>query len=339
MITPYESARMLAYTFIACFVFASVTLAGEVVAPKPLYRDPVYDGAADPVIVWNRAEKKWFMLYTNRRATAEGTRGVEWVHGTRIGIATSGDGANWTYEGTADIGLGGATDTHWAPDVFFVGGKYHMFLTFVPGTQRDWNHSRQIVHLTSDDCVKWADPVELKLHSDRCIDASVCDMPDGTWRLWYNDERDHKSIYWATSPDLSTWTDRGRAVDGPPGEGPKVFRWRDRYWMVVDHWNGLGVYRSDDAEHWARQPELLLATPGTGVDDGVVANHCDVVVSGDRAYVYYFTHPGRAGADAKKDGVEQRRSSIQVAELTLVDGTVKCDRDVPTHVELTVPTD
>ncbi|MDR1722954.1 MAG: DUF5054 domain-containing protein [Tannerella sp.] len=28
-------------------------------APKPLYQDPVYDGAADPVVVWNRNEKKW----------------------------------------------------------------------------------------------------------------------------------------------------------------------------------------------------------------------------------------------------------------------------------------
>ncbi len=37
-------------------------------APKPLYRDPVHDGAADPSLIWNRAEKKWMMFYTNRRA-------------------------------------------------------------------------------------------------------------------------------------------------------------------------------------------------------------------------------------------------------------------------------
>jgi hypothetical protein len=34
--------------------------AGEV-APTPLYRDPIYDGAADPALVWNRAEKTWLM--------------------------------------------------------------------------------------------------------------------------------------------------------------------------------------------------------------------------------------------------------------------------------------
>jgi rhamnogalacturonan endolyase len=29
------------------------------VAPKPLYRDPVHDGAADPVLIWNRQREKW----------------------------------------------------------------------------------------------------------------------------------------------------------------------------------------------------------------------------------------------------------------------------------------
>jgi hypothetical protein len=40
-------------------------------APKPLYRDPVYDGAADPVVIWNPKVKRWWMFYTNRRATME----------------------------------------------------------------------------------------------------------------------------------------------------------------------------------------------------------------------------------------------------------------------------
>jgi len=54
--------------------------------PKPLYPDPVYDRAADPVVVWNKAEKKWFMLYTNRRANVKDLDGVTWVHGIRIGL-------------------------------------------------------------------------------------------------------------------------------------------------------------------------------------------------------------------------------------------------------------
>jgi hypothetical protein len=118
------------------------------------------------------------------------------------------------------------------------------------------------------------------------------------------------------------------------GEGPKVFVWRGKYWMVVDHWNGLGVYRSDDATAWEKQKGMLLDVPGKGEDDGVVANHCDVVVNGERAWLFYFTHPGRRGPDAKKDGVEQRRSSIQVVELAIKDGTLACDRDSETRVAL-----
>ena len=76
-------------------------------APKPLYRDPVHDGAADPVLVWNRGERAWWMFYTNRRANAAGLPGVSWVHGTRIGIAESADGgATWKYRGTADLPIG-----------------------------------------------------------------------------------------------------------------------------------------------------------------------------------------------------------------------------------------
>ena len=75
------------------------------VAPKPLYRDPVYDGAADPVLCWNYQEKKWLMFYTNRRANVADAEGVSWVHGTPIGIAESSDGgATWTYRCTANIG-------------------------------------------------------------------------------------------------------------------------------------------------------------------------------------------------------------------------------------------
>ena len=40
-------------------------------APAPLYCDPVHDGAADPTLIWNRDEKCWWMLYTNRRADAD----------------------------------------------------------------------------------------------------------------------------------------------------------------------------------------------------------------------------------------------------------------------------
>jgi hypothetical protein len=113
------------------------------IADKPLFRDPTFDGAADPVVIWNRRERKWFMLYTNRRANVKDTTGVEWVHGTRIGIAESTDaGASWKYKGVADIDYGSATYTYWAPDVVYHGSTYHMYLTVVPGIFKDWNATR-----------------------------------------------------------------------------------------------------------------------------------------------------------------------------------------------------
>jgi hypothetical protein len=309
------------------------------VAAKPLFRDPVYDGAADPVLVYNPARGRWWMFYTNRRATAQGLPGVSWVHGTRIGIAESPDGgASWDYVGTADIelppALGGADATHWAPDIVRADdGVYHMFLTVVPGVFEDWKHPRVIVHLTSTDLRNWRNPIKVPLATDKVIDAALARLPDGGWRLWYNNEQDGKNTWYADSPDLDHWTDRGRAL-AQRGEGPKVFRWRDSWWMIIDLWRGLGVYRSQDAVHWTAQPSTLLSEPGLGPDDGVIGGHADVVVSGGRAYIFYFTHPGRRGAEAKQDGSPQRRSVIQVAELLEEGGVLRVERDQPVHIRL-----
>src|SRR5262249_52319361 len=132
----------------------------------------------------NRGEKKWFMLYTNRRANVPDLKGVEWVHGTPIGIAESTDGGvTWTYRGVAEIQYGQEPHSYWAPDVIYDSGVYHMFLTYVPGMHADWKGTRQIVHLTSADLLKWEPAGELKLTSDRTIDASIVRLADGKWRL------------------------------------------------------------------------------------------------------------------------------------------------------------
>lgn len=316
------------------------------IAPKPLYRDPLFDGAADPVVVWNAQERAWWMFYTNRRANAPGLSGTAWVHGCRIGIASSADGGTtWRYAGTCEIELpaeiGGAEPTHWAPDIVSTpDGLHHMFLTVVPGIFEDWNHPRTLVHLTSRDLRRWSYRSALKLASDRVIDACVHRLPNGGWRMWYNNERDGKSIYFADSPDLQRWTDRGRCA-GVAGrcEGPYVFAWKGAYWMIVDTWRGLGVYRSDDLLHWSGQPEVLLSKPGKGTDDGVNGGHACVVVSENRAFCFYFTHPGRAGTISPKDKNDPslRRSSIQVVELFERDGHLTCDRDADTRLMLRPP--
>lgn len=309
------------------------------VAPQPLFRDPVFDGAADPVVIWNAERGRWWMFYTNRRATASGLSGVAWVHGTRIGIAESADGGvNWKYLGEAAVELpesvAGAEPTHWAPDVIMgPEGRYHMFLTVVPGVFENWNHPRRIVHLRSKDLRNWQYFKTLELASDRVIDASLLQLPDGSWRMWYNDERTGKSIWYADSPDLETWRDGEKIVGDRPGEGPKVFRWKGFYWMITDVWSGLGVYRSTDALQWERQPgENLLATPGSGVDDHAFGHHADVLVQANRAYLFYFTHPDRS--EDGGEGENPRRSSIQVTELHFDGQWLSVNRDEPTLIVL-----
>ncbi|HEX2854548.1 MAG TPA: glycosyl hydrolase [Opitutaceae bacterium] len=318
------------------------------IAPKPLYRDPVYDGAADPVVIWNPQGKRWWMFYTNRRANVPGLSGVAWVHGTPIGIAESTDGgATWSRLGDAEIELPaevrGEAPTFWAPDVITApDGTHHMFLTVVPGVFETWQYPRSIVHLTSSDLRKWSYQSSLQLSADRVIDACVYRLPGGGWRMWYNNERDRKSIYYADSPDLKTWTDHGKTTSiNARGEGPYVFQWKGHYWMLVDTWRGLGVYRTDDLDTWTQQqePMLLLDKPGKGTDDGVNGGHPCVVVSGDRVMCFYFTHPSRNGTISPQDGnnLELRRSSIQVVELFEKDGWLTCDRDTPTTIALQPP--
>jgi len=216
------------------------------IADKPLFRDPVYDGAADPVLCWSLKEKKWFMFYTNRRANMPDAVGVSWVHGTAIGIAESSDGgATWKYRTNAKIDYKKSQNTYWAPEVIEHDGVYHMYLTYVPGIFKDWNAPRDILHLTSRDLLEWKYQSTLRLSSNRVIDACAIQLSEG--------------------------------------------------------------------------------------------GHPDVVISGGRAYLFYFTHPGRKGPDANKDTYEQRRSSIQVVELELKDGWLACDRDKPTHILLQTP--
>lgn len=325
---------------IACFlILFCITqmfreLHDQQAAPKPLYSDPVHDGAADPVIVWNKSEKQWWMLYTNRRAASNpDTTGVRWVHGTKIGIATSKDGTNWKYKDTANINYRPDSGyTFWAPDVIENNGNYHMFLTYVPGTFNEWNHPREIVHLTSKNLLDWKFESTLQLANHKVIDASVFKLPDGTWRMWYNNEKDGKSIYYADSKDLYNWVDKGKAI-AARGEGAKVFYWQGKYFMIIDVWKGMEIYSFADLLNWQKQANRILETPGKGQDDQAIGGHCDVVVNNNRAYIYYFTHPGRSKVNpAARGSVEEKRSVIQLAELHWVNGEISCDRDAPVTV-------
>jgi hypothetical protein len=54
-----------------------------------------------------------------------------------------------------------------------------------------------------------------------------------------------------------------------------------------------------------------------------------------KAYVFYFTHPGRRkDKPASKNSFEDKRSVIQLVELTYINGEINCDRDQPVTIKL-----
>lgn len=293
------------------------------------YRDPVHDGATDPVLVADPASGSWLMFYTQRRAAASGLDGVAWVHGTGIGVARSDDGGmTWSYEGVVEgldaPGLARPV-TRWAPDVVRIGDRWVMFLTLLGGHRTDWTGPARIAQYTSTDLRAWAFQAYLDLDSERVIDAAVTRCGDGLYRLWYKDETRGSRTYAAVTatPCLpSTWEVEGLVIDGRPHEGPKVFVLGGWYWMITDEWRGLAVYRSlDGAGGWERQKRddgLVLRMPETFEGLPVVARHADVVVQEDRAAIVYFTHPQWAGADlgdmeGEATGTAHRRSHIRAA--------------------------
>lgn len=330
---------MLMSTVLAVACNIQTKQAEPKLADKPLYRDTIYDGAADPSVIFNRETDSWYMFYTNRRATLAKGNDVSWVHGTPIGIAESKDnGATWSYVADANFNSNKDSITYWAPEVLYHDGLYHMYITIVPGIFSNWSHPRHIDHYTSNNLLDWQFESTITLAADKVIDACVIQLPDGNWRMWYNNERAGKSIWYADSPDLYTWSDKGLiTLDGRQrGEGPNVFYWKDRYYMVVDEWRGLGIFSSADALNWKRQAKRILDVPGTGEGDKVIGQHADVVVNDDKAYVFYFTHPGRA--NPKASDYNKARTLIQVAELEFNDdSTLSCDRNKALYIHLKAP--
>ena len=67
--------------------------------PAPLFRDPIFDGASDPTVIWNKKEACYYMFYTQRRSTSVQV-GFSSIHGSKIGVATSTDKKGWLYRGT-----------------------------------------------------------------------------------------------------------------------------------------------------------------------------------------------------------------------------------------------
>jgi hypothetical protein len=306
-----------------------------------LFHDPVHDGATDPTVIRHHATGEWWMFYTQRRASVD-EPGVAWVHGSRIGVARSADGLAWRYAGTVDdLRFDGGPEpdraqTHWAPEVVFDGRRYRMYLTVIDGIPDRWEgHARRIVEYVSDDLARWTVVGEVPLGSDRVIDACVARCPDGLWRMWVKDEADGSTTWTAASPDLGpgSWRVEGRAIGGRPHEGPNAFELGGWWWMLIDEWRGMGVFRSPDAVTWERQggpDDVILGAPGRRRGDATFGRHGDVVVDGGRALLYYFTHPHWDGSElGSTDAASARRSAIFAAPLRVEHGVLVCERDAP----------
>lgn len=309
--------------------------------PGEIYRDPVYDGATDPTVV--HAPDGWWMFYTQRRAThPDPGPGVAWVHGSRVGVARSDDGLVWEYAGTMEPDAGGLAlrggappqdveVTHWAPEVIHDGARWRMYLTEIDGIPDRWpGHERGIVEYRSDDLAVWRRIGVIPLTSDRVIDAAVTRCPDGLWRMWFKDEAADSITMVAASADLASWRVEGVAISGRPHEGPFVFALGGWWWMITDEWRGMAVHRSADAVTWARQggPDAIILGEGGSADDGVqIGRHGAVVVEGQTARLYYFSHPWWDGAEISDiDALDPRRSVVHVAGLRVDGGVLVCDR-------------
>tara|TARA_R110000868_G_scaffold82268_3_gene232413 strand:+ start:12340 stop:13359 length:1020 start_codon:yes stop_codon:yes gene_type:complete len=301
-------------------------------ALAPLYNDPIHDGAADPIMIWNREEKSWWMLYTNRRANVP-TPGVSAYYGTKIGVAASDDhGQTWTFRGYLDLEFEKGWNTFWAPDIVYHEGTYHMFVVYIQGARNHWGGEARILRYTSENLWDWKYQNVLKLSSDKVIDASLFKTKDGVWKMWYKDNAAGGNVMLSESKDLVNWTTiKTPAIYGGEQEGPKIFEYKGYYWMLADEWHGMRVYRSKDLENWEKQG-LILDKASKRKDDSPMGAHGDVLVFDDKAYIFYFTHPGRKShlqTDDSQSFYNNHRTAIQVAPLVFENGTLISNRDVP----------
>ncbi len=291
-------------------------------SPAPLFDDPVWHGASDPFVIWNPMKKEWWMYYTQRRASLPNPNGVDWVHGSAIGIATTKDGAHWSYLGTAqgDHDLSDPIEgnvTWWAPCFLQTGDTFHMFVVQVDGIYTKWMGQRHILHFTSTDMLNWKYSSTAKLSSDRVIDPTVYNV-GGTWFMVYKDEAHSSHTWLAHSSDLDNWTADKDVVGGSGHEAPFTFQWKGKWWLIVDGYGkGLRIYQSPNGtDGWVLNATVLSKKDGRRTLDNSAGYHPGIVVQGDQCVLFYFTE------------YPDHHTYIQVTELQLgADGKVFCDRN------------
>ena len=295
----------------------------------PLFRDPIYDGATDPVVIWCEEEECFYLFYTQRRTDGV-TIGVSSIHGSSIGVASSKDGGKWLYRGTLDLEFEHGHNTFWAPEIIYGQGCYHMYVSYITGIPTDWNYERKIIHYTANNMWDWKLVGEIPLSSNRVIDACVYEIAPNQYKMWYKDEVNNCHTYSAISNDLYHWEVVGAEITDCAHEGPNVFEFSGKKWMITDCWDGLAVYESDDFSHWKRVGDNLLKEPGKRQWDRQKGNHADVVVIGEEAHLFYFCHTmidTKIWIDGEEEIWTQARAAIWATKLTFNGTSLACNRN------------
>lgn len=297
------------------------------IAKAQMFDDPIWHGAADPTPIWNAAEKKWFIYYTQRRAALSPSERVEYCHGSAVGIATSTDGVEWKYEGIChgDDGLDAPIEAFcswWAPCVVFSDGTYHLFISWVDGIYKDWRGKRFIKHFTSRDGRNFKYQSTLNLSSENCIDPCVW-KAGGKWLMLYKDEAHNSHSWMAESRNLNDWKVVGEMVSDCTHEAPFVWNWMGKWFLIVDAWDkGLRIYESKNGIDGWSYNNTILSEPGKRDKDNFRGAHPGILTTADGAYVIYHVH--YQPPDTKYGS---RRTVLQIAQLELKDGKVVCERD------------
>ena len=183
------------------------------------------------------------------------------------------------------LAINPGNDSFWAPQVMYDAKDdiYHMFITYINGIFNNWGGKRLMFHYVSKDLITWK--ATKSIGTEGCIDAMVYPLHDGTWKMWYKDEKNGHYIASAISDNLTNW----------------------------------------------KFNNTILNNEGIRNDDNEQGRHADVKVVDDRAFIFYFTHPGRIYRNGKEveeaNLVRYQRSSLQVAELEYQDEKIVCNRN------------
>jgi hypothetical protein len=339
-------AKIIRYILGLLFLISVKTLA-QTEVKAPLFIDPNYHGSCDPEIVFNEADKHYYIYYTSRRSLIESN-----FVATPIGVVKSKDLKNWAFEGYCKFdGIGGQKDqpsTFWAPAIIARKGELHMFVTWKPDTttaKGPWGGPSKIVHYKTslnNPLNGWKKVSDMHSENFNSLDATVYEK-DGVFHVWYKgklktEKQNH--LFHLESTDLEHWKDSGISnsdVFNPEitkesfEEAPYIFKWQGKFWLITDTHKGLMVYESIDSKNWKYQG-IILKEGGTRSMDNSIARHCSVLVKDNRAFIFYHVEPWRDyGSPIPKQPTSNRRAVLQMAELKVENGKIVCDRN---HVKL-----